>query len=106
MPKRIQWRSGRKPPNTKVVTRSSRWANPFIVKPKLEPGSKIYRRRRTHVVVPTREEAIRRFAEEWMTPERRRQARRELRGKDLGCHCEPGAPCHADVLLAIANSDP
>ncbi|ATN65310.1 hypothetical protein A3857_18520 [Cereibacter sphaeroides] len=28
---------------------------------------------------------------------------RELRGKDLACWCQPGAPCHADVLLEIAN---
>ncbi|MDG4903158.1 DUF4326 domain-containing protein [Mesorhizobium sp. WSM4962] len=28
----------------------------------------------------------------------------ELRGKNLACWCKPGAPCHADVLLKIANS--
>ena len=26
-----------------------------------------------------------------------------LRGKDLACWCPPGAPCHADVLLLLAN---
>lgn len=32
------------------------------------------------------------------------RARRELRGADLACWCPlDGAPCHADVLLAIAN---
>lgn len=30
----------------------------------------------------------------------------ELRGKHLACFCQPGAPCHADVLLAWANADP
>ena len=29
--------------------------------------------------------------------------RRELKGKDLVCWCKPGAPCHADVLLAVTN---
>lgn len=29
-------------------------------------------------------------------------ARRELRGKVLGCHCSPML-CHADVLARIAN---
>jgi len=29
----------------------------------------------------------------------------ELRGKNLMCWCEIGAPCHADVLLEIANRD-
>jgi hypothetical protein len=27
-----------------------------------------------------------------------------LRGKDLACWCKPGAPCHADVLLELANA--
>lgn len=26
-----------------------------------------------------------------------------LRGKNLACWCKPGTPCHADVLLKIAN---
>jgi hypothetical protein len=28
----------------------------------------------------------------------------ELRGKDLACWCPLDQPCHADVLLEIANS--
>lgn len=28
---------------------------------------------------------------------------RELRGKSLACWCRPGTPCHADVLLELAN---
>jgi hypothetical protein len=31
--------------------------------------------------------------------------RRELKGKDLACWCKPGAPCHADALLAVANGE-
>lgn len=27
----------------------------------------------------------------------------ELRGKNLACWCKPGTPCHADVLLRLAN---
>jgi hypothetical protein len=27
----------------------------------------------------------------------------ELRGKDLACWCKEGEPCHADVLLELAN---
>ena len=30
--------------------------------------------------------------------------RRELRGKDLACWCPLDQPCHADVLLEVANS--
>jgi hypothetical protein len=36
-------------------------------------------------------------------PELMEAARRELAGKDLACWCAPGLPCHADVLLGIAN---
>lgn len=27
----------------------------------------------------------------------------ELRGKDLACWCSTDKPCHADVLIEIAN---
>ena len=30
---------------------------------------------------------------------------RELRGKDLVCTCKLADPCHADVLLELANCD-
>jgi len=33
-----------------------------------------------------------------------REIRDELRGKNLACWCKPGAACHADVLLEIANA--
>lgn len=29
----------------------------------------------------------------------------ELRGKNLACWCRPGEPCHADVLLELANPE-
>ncbi|PZU95592.1 MAG: hypothetical protein DI527_00860 [Chelatococcus sp.] len=28
---------------------------------------------------------------------------KSLRGMNLACWCKPGAPCHADVLLELAN---
>jgi hypothetical protein len=31
-------------------------------------------------------------------------ARRELRGRDLACYCPLDEPCHADVLLEVANA--
>lgn len=31
---------------------------------------------------------------------------RELHGKDLACWCPLDQPCHADVLLEIANTTP
>lgn len=32
-----------------------------------------------------------------------RQSLEELRGKNLACWCRPNSPCHADVLLELAN---
>ena len=34
---------------------------------------------------------------------RLRQQISELRGKNLACWCPPSQPCHADVLLELAN---
>lgn len=34
----------------------------------------------------------------------RKTARAELAGKNLACWCKVGVPCHADVLLELANS--
>jgi hypothetical protein len=36
---------------------------------------------------------------EWL----RKEGLPTLRGKNLACWCKPTAPCHADVLLEIAN---
>ena len=36
--------------------------------------------------------------------ERRPQAFADLAGKNLACWCKPGEPCHADVLLQLANA--
>ncbi|MFC7608185.1 DUF4326 domain-containing protein [Teichococcus aestuarii] len=29
-----------------------------------------------------------------------------LRGRNLACWCHPASPCHAEVLLELANADP
>jgi hypothetical protein len=36
-------------------------------------------------------------------PPSRDEIRAELRGHNLACWCRPGTPCHADVLIAMAN---
>ncbi len=35
----------------------------------------------------------------------KREAREELRGKNLLCWCPLSQPCHADILLRIANKE-
>jgi len=61
---------------------------------------------------PTRREAVaasvdlfrRRLTNEEGAMLRRRAA--DLRGKNLACWCPLDGPCHADVLLEIANQEP
>lgn len=71
------------------VGRPSKWGNPF-----------------RRGVDGTRTEVIARFeASLRADPRRLAEVRRELRGKHLVCWCAP-LPCHADVLLRIANEVP
>jgi hypothetical protein len=37
-------------------------------------------------------------------PPGRHEIRAELAGHNLACWCKPGTPCHADVLIGLANS--
>ena len=37
-------------------------------------------------------------------PPTRAEIKAELAGHNLACWCRPGSPCHADVLLDLANS--
>jgi hypothetical protein len=58
-----------------------------------------------YTAVPTREEAVARHREYVSaSPDQQEQARRMLRGKNLACWCGLDKPCHADVLLEIANA--
>jgi len=107
MPVRIQLRrtkGWRMPPNTLKVDRSTRWGNPFrvgeqYVRDKTAPGGG-----ENCNVVANAEHAVdlyRRFtAREKHTLV---YGWRILRGKNLACWCSLDAPCHADVLLELAN---
>lgn len=92
-PKRIQLRrvkGWRMPPNTVNVARPHRWGNPHRVG--LCPVCGV-----SH----TREEAIEEFRSE--VEVLKSLIKFELCGKNLACWCSDGEPCHADVLLEIAN---
>lgn len=75
------------------IGRPSEWGNPFSDKPKSI----------AEIKVSSREEAIACY-EEYLRqhPEMIERAKRELKGKTLGCWCSPRA-CHGDVLARIAN---
>jgi hypothetical protein len=70
------------------VTRGTKWGNTFTK----EPGETDNRR-----VVEAFEKSL--------NAEKVAEIRRELRGKNLACWCQPNAICHADVLLKIANGE-
>lgn len=90
-PKRIQLqrkKGWKLPPNTVVVARPSVWGNPFSV----------------HAVSFSARAAVKRFSDWGMADtEFLNLVRGELRGKNLACWCPLGKPCHADVLLKMAN---
>lgn len=78
------------PADAVYVGRGTPWGNPHRV-------GRCFRCGLTH----TREEAIRRFLMD-LSVSTGMAVKAELKGKDLVCHCAP-LPCHADVLLRIAN---
>jgi hypothetical protein len=80
-------RNGRK---AVVVSRPGRWGNPWKVSDGLAPEIAVARFRaallggRLDITI--------------------KQVRAELGGRNLACWCRSGAPCHGDVLLAIADA--
>jgi hypothetical protein len=102
-PQRIQLRrtkGWRLPPNTVVVSRPSKWGNPYKVAPAFVSDA---------IIIPeiTPELAVHLFRENWehrlKTFLSARETLSELRGKNLACWCALDQPCHADVLLELAN---
>lgn len=90
------------PENTVSVCRPGKWGNPFSVIPGLRPGSKVSSW--GYIAVPTIEDAIECYREFMaQRPDLVADAKRTLRGKNLACFCKPTEPCHADVLLKLAN---
>lgn len=91
MPERIQLRRSkgwRKPANTVVVARPSRWGNPYLVAELGEVAVEYFERdlRAGKLAISIDD------------------VRAELAGHNLACWCALGAVCHADVLLEVANS--
>lgn len=99
-PERIQLRrtkGWRMPANTVKVSRPGPFGNPFRVGDRSPQN--------INVVIDA-EHAVQLFG---MAMESKEEAGTleafiaPLRGKDLACWCPIGSPCHADVLLKIAN---
>jgi len=99
MPQRIQLRrtkGWRMPPNTVKVDRTTMWGNRWQV------GTHSNRLGRP---VATVEEAVALYrALAWPDPHHKAWVREWLGGKNLACWCALDKPCHADVLLELANA--
>jgi hypothetical protein len=83
----------RLPPGTVCVTRPSRFGN-YVSLPREQTVEEYAR-------------AVEEYRRWLYAPEQalfREDVRHSLAGKDLACYCPPGLPCHADVLLELANS--
>lgn len=99
----------RMPPDTVVVSRPSKWGNPFDWQEARDEW------RLTEFEAKA---AVATIYRDWVCvaePERFHpdlRARRvailasfpDIRGKNLACWCALGSPCHADVLLDLVNS--
>lgn len=101
--RRSRAEGSRLPPGVVYVGRPSKWGNPFYLgmfaKYTIADAVRDYRawieQRGTHL------SANNAFGK----PPTIAEIRRELRGKDLACWCNLDAPCHADVLLELANAE-
>jgi hypothetical protein len=77
----------RLPEGAVIVTRPTKWGNP-------------------HSLDLGRAEAVRCYRDDLLAGRLEiaaAQVREELRGRDLACYCPLDEPCHADVLIEIAN---
>lgn len=107
MPKRVQLKrtkGWRMPANTVKVCRPGKWGNPFVVGKRYgwaEPDSSEIDG--PFKPIKDRAEAVAVYRS-WLGGQHDLlEDVRELRGRNLACWCPADEPCHADVLLALAN---
>lgn len=124
-PRRVQLsraKGWRKPDNTVIVARPSRWGNPFQAYPVYrgtkvvcwrvqEVGWRLAPRDFIDEDFPTRIAAIAASVDLFALhigpmgsyePDELNEWLARLRGKNLACWCSLDQPCHADVLLELA----
>jgi hypothetical protein len=102
-PKRIQrkrTKGWRMPEGAVYVGRPSRWGNPFSIKGwNCTPETAVKQFRDLLARAPRGDGTWGRVGETVYD-----EIRRELAGRDLACWCPLDQPCHADVLLELANA--
>lgn len=98
MPKRIQrkrTKGWQMPVGAVYVGRPTKWGNPF------KAGAEYMTVAAGGMLCTDAADAVRLYKPCALT--RREEITSELRGKDLACWCPLDQPCHADVLLELAN---
>lgn len=114
IPQRIQRKSAKgwkKPGGAVYVGGGSKWGNLHIVR---RDGGFMWVEGGGHVVCSTdregnlrerRQEAVDLYRRNWIPLVDLTDLRDDLAGKNLMCWCPLSQPCHADVLLELANGD-
>ncbi len=90
----------------KLVTRPGPWGNPFSID-EVAARYRLDRAAAQAKAVAMAGEWLRGTLDKKLSPgpaPSREVIRSELAGHNLACWCRPGAPCHADVLIELANS--
>lgn len=90
------------PEGVKYVGRPSKWGNPYGISGETDAAAAValYRDMLNRAPVGVFEGDFSRRGETVFET-----IRRQLRGYDLACWCPLDSPCHADVLLEIANQE-
>ena len=88
------------PENTVYVGRPTRWGNPFTAGKDGTPAECVEKFAKQLIPYQSHQTGT---IKDFLIFEMNLQDLEELRGKDLACWCRPGEPCHADVLLKLAN---
>ena len=89
----------------KLVTRPGKWGNPFSIDD-VARKYKLDRDAAQAKAVAMAGEWLRGTLDKKLSPgpaPSREEIRAELKGYNLACWCKPGTPCHAEVLLELAN---
>lgn len=109
-PRRLQLsrkKGARLPAGAVRVARPGRWGNRLRIEHKTQDLFWWVMIDRENGIPFSTESAARcsavRLFREALTCEAIEQARSQLRGRDLACFCSLTQPCHADVLLEVAN---
>lgn len=105
-PQRIQLsrkKGWRMPPNTVKVDRSTKWGNPFIVGKHgdHEYSLKLFQYLCAGIGMVSCDEECSKSQDLFLKYAHKNIDK--LEGKNLACWCPLGKPCHADLLLIIAN---